>query len=150
MLLDELSSYCKITYNEGDNGSVEVYIEGNKFADEMSYNSLQCKAFQGTDLVDIVWPAFNEESLYSYSEVIATSKNTDIGGLKGLFIARGASTPTYEHADMKEPVPDDYITAQYPDGTGNPEYLRRKNEYDLYTQSVDTSALVNTIANLTN
>lgn len=55
MLLDELSSYCKITYNEGDNGSVEVYIEGNKFADEMSYNSLQCKAFQGTDLVDIVW-----------------------------------------------------------------------------------------------
>ena len=52
MLLDELSSYCKITYNEGDNGSVEVYIEGNKFADEMSYNSLQCKAFQGTDLVD--------------------------------------------------------------------------------------------------
>ena len=52
-----------------------------------------------------------------------------------------------EHADMKEPVPDDYITAQYPDGTGNPEYLRRKNEYDLYTQSVDTSALVNTIAN---
>lgn len=147
MLLDELSSYCKITYNEGDNGSVEVYIEGNKFADEMSYNSLQCKAFQGTDLVDIVWPAFNEESLYSYSEVIATSRNTDIGGLKGLFIARGASTPTYEHADMKEPVPDDYITAQYPDGTGNPEYLRRKNEYDLYTQSVDTSALVNTIAN---
>ena len=131
MLLDELSSYCKITYNEGDNGSVEVYIEGNKFADEMSYNSLQCKAFQGTDLVDIVWPAFNEESLYSYSEVIATSKNTDIGGLKGLFIARGASTPTYEHADMKEPVPDDYITAQYPDGTGNPEYLRRKNEYTV-------------------
>lgn len=141
LLLDELSSYCKITYNEEDSGAVEVFIEGTKFADKFICNKLGTKVFPGTKLSDVVWPGLKDEPLYSYTETISTGKNTDIGGLKGLLIARGSIAPTYLHADATEPTPVDESDPGYED------YLIAKNEYDLYSTSSDTSTLVNTIAN---
>ena len=158
MILDELANYCKITYNEDDNGSVEVYIEGTKFADEFSYNRLATENFQGMDLVNVVWPALNNEPLYSYTETISTAKNTDIGALKGLLVARGHITPTYVDADATEPAPvAEPDAAAYPGGETDPDYIADreayedylvlKNRYDLYQVSAGTSNLVNAIAN---
>lgn len=141
LLLDELSSYCKITYTEDETGSVEVFIEGSKFADKYLCSKLGTEVFPGTGLCNIVWPELNNQPLYSYTETISTGKNTDIGALKGLLIARGSITPTYLNAEAKEPVP-------VPEGDpGYEEYLVEKNAYDLYSASSDTSTLVNTIAN---
>lgn len=155
LLIDELSSYCKISYNEEDTGSMEIYIEGTKFADEYTCNKLGTKPFQGSGLVDVIWPALNEEPVYSYTETIATAKNTDIGALKGLLIARGNITPTYLNADatepavVEEPNPADFATPAEYDAAKEEydNYLVEKNAYDLFTVSSKTSTLVNTIAN---
>lgn len=141
LLLDELSSYCKITYSEDDSGSVEVFIEGTKFADKYYCSRLGTEVFPGTGLSNVVWTALNNEPLYSFTETISTGKNTDIGGLKGLLIARGSITPTYLNADATEPTP---VAEGDP---GYEDYLVAKNEYELYSASSKTSTLVNTIAN---
>lgn len=99
LLLDELSTYCKISYNEDDTGAVSVSIEGVKFADKLGYMEMGLDVFTGTTLVRPTWPALNNENVYSYSEVISTGKNTDIGGLRGLLVARGNIVPTYLDAE---------------------------------------------------
>lgn len=139
-LLDELSSYCKISYDEDSRGVVTVSIEGVQFADELGYTKLGLKGIEGTSFVDVVWPSLNNQSLYNLNRTISTDKNTDIGGLKGLLVARGTITPTY--ADMIKPD-----AADYAGGETDVEYLSALNRYNLYTSSSQTSTIVNTLAN---
>lgn len=101
LLLDELATYCKISYSEDDTGAVSVSIEGVKFADKTGYTEMGLDVFTGTTLVRPVWPSLNNEDVYSYSETISTAKNTDIGSLRGLLTARGSVVPTYQ--DTSDP-----------------------------------------------
>ncbi len=101
LLLDELATYCKISYSEDDTGAVSVSIEGVKFADKTGYTEMGLDVFTGTTLVRPVWPSLNNEDVYSYSETISTAKNTDIGSLRGLLTARGSVVPTYQ--DTNDP-----------------------------------------------
>lgn len=140
LLLDELSSYCKISYKEDDTGSVEVLVEGVQFVDNLNVNYMGTALIEGTDLVNPVWPAMESQSVYNLGTTISTSTNTDVGGLKGLLVARGSVTPTY--ANMTAPD-----AADYAGGSTDPDYLSALNLYNLYTTSSQTSTLVNTIAN---
>ena len=139
-LLDELSSYCKISYKEQTNGVVEVSIEGVQFADELYVNKIGLEKMDGSDFMQPVWTHMNHQPLYYMDTTISTEKNTDIGALKGLFIARGSVSPTV--VTMTEPNP-----AMYPMGTADPDYINAVKEHELYLDCVDKSALVNTMAN---
>ena len=147
LLLDELSSYCKITVNEEDSGAVSVMMEGVMFANQLGYTKMGLEQIPGTTFVNPIWPALDNQSVYNFKGTISTALNTDIGGLKGLLVARGLMTPTYENVDAPEPDVADYMTAEYPTGEDNPKYISAMNEYEQYTLSKDTSTLVNVIAN---
>ena len=140
LLLDELASYCKISYKEQENGVVEVSIEGTQFADELYVNEVGLKKVDGSDFYEPVWTHMNETPLYNVDGTISTERNTDIGGLKGLYIARGNVTPTV--VSMTEPDP-----ANYPLGTADPDYINAVKEHENYVKTSDTSVLVNTMAN---
>ncbi len=140
LLLDELSSYCKISYSEDANGVVEVSVEGVPFVDDLSVNYMGYELIDGTTFVTPVWTGLANQSVYNLSFPISTEDNTDIGGLKGLLIARGTITPTA--ASMIEPDPADYA-----DGENDQDYIDALSEYKRYTECSGTSIIVNTMAN---
>ena len=140
VLLDELSSYVKISYKEQVNGVVEVSIEGVQFADELYVNELSLQKIEGSDFYEPVWAHMNNNPLYSVEGTISTEKNTDIGSLKGLLIARGHVTPTV--SSMTAPDP-----SFYPLGENDPDYITAVKEHEWYVKTSKTSTLVNTMAN---
>lgn len=140
VLLDELSSYVKMSYKEQVNGVVEVSIEGVQFADELYVNELSLQKIEGSDFYEPVWAHMNNNPLYYVDGTISTERNTDIGSLKGLLIARGHVTPTV--SSMTAPDP-----SYYPLGEADPDYITAVKEHEWYVKTSDTSVLVNTMAN---
>lgn len=140
LLLDELSTYCKISYKEDTNGIVEVSVEGVPFADEFSVNYMGVQLIEGDNFAKPVWTQLQDQPVYTLTADISTEDNTDIGGLKGLLVARGELIPTA--GSMVEPDP-----ADYPGGTADQEYIDSLAEYERYMSCYDTSAVVNTMAN---
>lgn len=105
-LLDELSKYCRISYKEDSNGVVEVSVEGVHFVDDLSVNYMGCEKIEGSNFAKPVWRGMTDQPVYNLNTTISTEDNTDIGGLKGLLVARGTLSPTA--ASMVEPDPADY------------------------------------------
>lgn len=140
MLLDELASYVKISYTEDSNGVVEVSIEGTQFCDNLYVNELGLKQIEGSEFLEPVWTHMNEHPLYNVEATVSIEKNTDIGGLKGLFFSRGNVTPTV--VSMTMPMPENY-----PLGASDPDYLNAVKEHEMYLKTCNTSVLVNTMAN---
>lgn len=141
LLLDELSSYCKISYKEDALGVVEVSVEGVPFVDELSVCYMGYRQIEGTDLVEPIWPELTDQPVYNLNGTISTEKNTDIGMLKGLLAARGSINPTV--SSMVEPNPTDYTL-----GENDPDYISKLDEYNRFLTSQKTSTIVNTMANL--
>lgn len=110
LLLDELSGYVKIDYSEDANHVVTVMMEGNFFCDGLSVSHLGLKTIEGTSFYVPVWSEMKDTPLYNMELTMSTSKNTDIGSLKGLLAARGTISPTY--ANMTPPA---QVVTQKPD-----------------------------------
>ena len=140
LLIDELSSYCRISYSEDSNGVVEVMVEGVPFVDDLSVNYMGYELIEGSDFARPVWTGMANQPVYNLSSSISTENNTDIGGLKGLLIARGTTSPTA--ASMIEPDPADYA-----DGENDQDYIDALAEYNRYKECCGTSIVVNTMAN---
>ena len=140
LLLDELSSYCKIQYSEDNRGVVEVSVEGVPFVDELSVSYMGTELITESNFVRPVWAFMDNQPVYALTAEISTEANTDIGGLKGLLAARGEISPTC--SDMAEPNP-----ADYPNGAADSGYIEAMNRYALYTKSSNYSIVVNTMAN---
>lgn len=140
LLLDELSSYCKIQYSEDNRGVVEVSVEGVPFVDELSVSYMGTELITESNFVRPVWAFMDNQPVYALTAEISTEANTDIGGLKGLLAARGEISPTC--SDMTEPNP-----ADYPNGAADSGYIEAMNRYALYTKSSNYSVVVNTMAN---
>lgn len=140
MLLDELSSYCKIHYSEDNRGVVEVSVEGVPFVDELSVSYMGTELIEESNFYRPVWAFMDNQPVYALTAEISTEANTDIGGLKGLLVARGEISATY--ADMEEPNP-----ANFPNGAADEQYLEAVSRHELYMRSVDKSPIVNAMAN---
>ncbi|MCR5775662.1 MAG: flagellar hook-associated protein FlgK [Lachnospiraceae bacterium] len=113
LLLDNLSAYGKITYEEQYSGIVTVQFEGADFVtqdyvNEMGYmtgteyNERYAEDIaNGTRLAyDVnfhvpVWPKLSNQEVFSTTEEISSDKNTDIGALKALVHLRGNQKGTY-------------------------------------------------------
>lgn len=139
-LLDELSKYCRISYKEDSNGVVEVSVEGVHFVDDLSVNYMGCEKIEGSNFAKPVWRGMADQPVYNLNTTISTEDNTDIGGLKGLLVARGTLSPTA--ASMVEPDPADYAG-----GVNDQDYKDALSEYNRYKECCDTSIIVNTLAN---
>ena len=151
LLLDELSEYVKIDYQEDSRGIVMVMVEGNFFCDNLSVSKFGLDIIEGTDFYVPVWTAMQNKPLYNMEITMSTEKNTDIGSLKGLMAARGNISPTY--ANMTEPAPKitdkpertDYATDEAYEAAV--EAYTAYRDYVSYKECEDYSIMARTIAN---
>ncbi len=99
-LLDELSTYCSISYSEDNNGVVTVEIEGTEFVTESYYNEIALYYDKATGFKTPYWPQLSDEAAGKYTNVfnlnnISAENNNDVGELKALLLARGDSFANY-------------------------------------------------------
>ncbi|MCR5356028.1 MAG: flagellar hook-associated protein FlgK [Lachnospiraceae bacterium] len=130
LLMDELSKYVKYDYTINADGVVEIRIEGEAFVSrgkgepfEMGYTQDNATGFYTP-----TWPWAQNQPVYDCSLEVSTAKNSNIGELKSLVLARGDRRANYSD-----------ITSEYTDpATGN--------VVDLYNNgSSDKMATANSI-----
>ncbi len=138
--LDELGGLVKFSYEENKVGMVTISIEGVPFVTETGVNHMAAKQLDGandSELVTPVWEYLDDAKVYNLQVPVYTSKNTDIGGLKGILLARGNSL-----ADYKD-IPD---KSQYTDAAGVLDEAAYNKALDEYARLVEPSSIKTVMA----
>ncbi len=96
-LMDELAKYCKYDYSYTLDGVVEIRVEGQSFVVrgkgepfEMGYTKDNATGFYTP-----VWPWAKDQPVFDCSQEVSTAKNSNIGELKSLLLARGDRRANY-------------------------------------------------------
>lgn len=149
--LDELAGLIKIDYTEDTNGIVSVRAENVPLVGESVVYEMGYKTDEDTGFVTPTWSDFMDMDVYDMSAEISTTKNTDIGKLKGLILQRG--TKTTDYSDI--PVKEDYLDSAGNWATGSwtvdgVTYTDGESAYtaqtDYYNNNILVSGLMNTLA----
>ncbi len=100
-LMDELAKYVSYDYTTNSDGVVEIRIEGEAFVARgknqpfyMGYTR-----DEGTGFYTPTWPWADDQPVFDCSQEISTAKNTNIGELKSLVLARGDRRANYTDVD---------------------------------------------------
>lgn len=142
--LDELSGLVKFSYEENKVGLVTISIEGVPFVTETGVNHMSAKQLDGTndsELVTPVWEYLDDAKVYNLQVPVYTSKNTDIGGLKGVLLARGNSIADYKDIPDKNQFTD--ATGAFIDTDAEAAY---NAELDEYRRLVEPSSIKTVMA----
>lgn len=139
LLLDELSQYINVTWREEVDHQVTVIAEQTPFVtnnvvfhmstmpqvellkrqlakeygddpDALERASDEAeKICNGAVMLVPVWPTYGDAEVFNFDMLPSTKANTDIGGLKGLILARGTRVGRYSDIPIK-PREEDYET----------------------------------------
>ncbi|MBE5918671.1 MAG: flagellar hook-associated protein FlgK [Pseudobutyrivibrio ruminis] len=148
LLLDELSGMVKISYNEDHTGVVHVEIEGVEFIDDINYYPIETLEDKRTKYVTPYWPQLSEivseddESLNKYYMVfdttnVAADKNTDIGEIKAMLLARGTGWSTYR--DFYDEEGNGLTSEDYKKGIANSIMMNSEAELDTLFHEMVTA-----------
>ena len=107
LLLDKLSGMVKMSYREDYTGVVHVEIEGVEFIDDVNFYQVGILTDKRTNYVTAYWPQLSDivseddESLNTYYPIFDTTnvdaeRDTDIGEIKALLLARGDTWTNYQ------------------------------------------------------
>ena len=148
LLLDELSGMVKISYSEDHTGVVHVEIEGVEFIDDVNFYKVGTLENKRTGFVTPYWPQLSkivsedDESLNTYYEMfdttnVAADKNTDIGEIKALLLARGTGWSNYLGFYDEEGNP--ISTEDYEKGISNSIMMNSEAELDTLFHQLATT-----------
>lgn len=112
-LIDELSSMGYIDVREDADGNALIRLEGKDFVKADSYNEICLYADKETGFYTPYWKQLAETNivngieevniegaeLFSMQQIISTDRNTDIGALKAMLVARGDRRATHKDLD---------------------------------------------------
>jgi len=141
LLLDELSSLIKTEYVEESNGMVRVRTEGVVLVDNIGVNHMGYElldADKGSDYYTPVWPFLDNRKVFNLEVEISTPRDNDVGGLKGLLLARGNCAANYTDIPNK-----DDPKYQLKDDNGNFIY---EEDLDVYKRLVEPSIIKTVMA----
>lgn len=172
LLLDELGEYVNITYREGKNGQVSVLVEQMPFVtegtvfhmsttpqvelltkqltkeyggDEEAYEKAKSEAERicnSTNMLVPVWPIYGDREVFNFDRVPETKNNTDIGGLKGLILARGTRVGKYSDLPIK-PSEADFTEDDYFDEDAYKLAMANYQlEVDKYNSEIEPSVIM--------
>lgn len=167
-LLDELGQMIGITYRENADGRVTVNAEGMPFVTEdvsMHMGTMTVtqrrrmemgeEAFledeegmnKNSEMLVPVWDAYGFSEVYDLSNVPQSVDNTDVGGLKGLLLARG--TKVGKFTDI--PIAPEQDAYKDEDGVLDEDAFQAAMiEYDEkvkeYNRAIDPSIIMSTQA----
>lgn len=142
LLLDELSGLAKISYSEDANGIVKVEIESVEFVDEVRSHPIQLYKDKRTGFVTPYWSDLSSPSTDDYYKVFKTDnvsadKNTDIGEVKALILARGENWSSYLDFYSED---GDYLTSgTYENGIANSIMMNSEAELDTLIHQMVTT-----------
>lgn len=135
--LDELSTYAKVDFSEGVDGTVRVKLEDVEFLDEVHVYEIKGITDEITGFVTPIWPQLSDiergryTEMFNFSVDISPELNTDIGTLKALVLARGDKIANY--TDVAG------LTAkEYNDGAGMSTMLSAQAELDQFMHLIVT------------
>ena len=147
LLLDELSGLVKMSYSEDNGGVVHVEIEGVEFIDEIRYYEVGILTNKRTGYVTPYWPQLseldheNEEDNVYYpvfdTTNVSAEKNSDIGEIKSLIMARGTGWSTY--LDFYDENGDYIDSDTYENGIANSIMMNSEAELDTLIHQLVTT-----------
>lgn len=140
-ILDELATMAKMTYSEDAYGSVTVSIEGVSFVGEGYVNRMATVEDAQTGFYTPVWENDNNAEVFDLKQTISSDRDTDIGSMKAILLARGDRRGTCQDIP-KEPAATDYAT----DAAYQAAKLQYENDLKDYNTNVSPSLLVNVMA----
>ncbi len=110
LLIDKLSGYANISYDEDIEGVVTVKIEGAQFIVRDRVYEMGTEMDPGTGFYTPIWPQSEDTPVFDLSRPISSDLDTDIGKLKALVLARGDHAANYsDFQDKKDPVTNEVI-----------------------------------------
>ena len=140
--LDELSQYITFETNEQPDGTVMIYSEGGYLLDAVNQYFLTTKYESDTSkLLKPVWET--GENYYRYDSLEYSSENnTDVGGLRGLLVARGSYAATYVNVPQK-PKEEDYKNGGVLDVNAYNRAMDQFNDdLEVYNKTIGASVVM--------
>ena len=140
--LDELSQYIQFEINEEPDGTIEIYSEGNYLLDTVRQYFLTTEyESPSSRLLKPVWENggdYFQRSGLAYS----TENKTDVGGLRGIMVARGNYAATYVNVPQK-PEEDDFKVNRVLDTENyNRAMSRFRDDLEVYNDSIGASVVM--------
>ena len=140
--LDELSQYITFETNEQPDGTIMIYSEGGYLLDAVNQYFLTTKYESDTSkLLKPVWET--GENYYRYDSLEYSSENnTDVGGLRGLLVARGSYAATYVNVPQK-PKEEDYKNGGVLDVNAYNRAMDQFNDdLEVYNKTIGASVVM--------
>lgn len=102
-LLDELGQMIKISYRETPSGCVTVMAEEVQFITEDRINYMGLTTVnESSSMLKPVWAGLGNMDVFDLSQTPNLAKDTDIGALKGLLMARGDRQGKYTDIPVRK------------------------------------------------
>lgn len=140
-ILDELGRLCKINYTEDAYGTVSVQIEGTDFVKGGTCYEIGLQTDETTGFYTPFWPQNAEYTImqdgtrsydithakvFDLDQIVSSTIDTDIGGLKAMLLARG------DHRANYSDIETDY------DGISQSIVMNIQAEFDQLIHNVAT------------
>lgn len=141
-LLDELGKYITYETNEQPDGTIMIYSEGGYLLDAVNQYELTTVYESATSkLLKPVWAT--GENYYRYDSLeYSSSNNTDVGGLRGIMVARGNYAATYVNVPQK-PVEDDFKVGGVLDTDAyNRAVSQFNDDLEVYNKTIGASVVM--------
>ncbi len=137
LLLDELAKYTYYTYNESNNGQVNVLIQNAPLVLEGISYHMDCEKINpSTHMYKPVWRDNGCGDVYDLESAYSTPKKTDTGSLLGILTARGSDNANYTDMPIS-PKREDYATqTDYDAAVG-----KYKDEVEKFNNTTGNSIL---------
>lgn len=142
-LLDELSGLMNIEYKEDIDGAVMIKAEGHQLVNRSHVFKMNLYQDPDNGFYTPYWkddagtitlengktiPDLSNSSVYDLTQTISTEKNTDVGGIKAMMLARGDHRADYTDLDAKT----------YNETISNSVIMNIQAEFDQLIHSVVT------------
>lgn len=140
--LDELSQYIQFEINEEPDGTIEIYSEGNYLLDTVRQYFLTTEyESPSSRLLKPVWENggdYFQRSGLAYS----TENKTDVGGLRGIMVARGNYAATYVNVPQKPEEDDFKVNGVLDTENYNRAMSRFRDDLEVYNDSIGASVVM--------
>ena len=137
-LLDELSDYINIDYEELVDGVVLVKAEGEYFVNRSHTNPMDLYMDKVTGFLTPVWPhlakdgePIQDHPVFDFSRGIKSGNNSDVGSLKAMILLRGDKPANYTDIDG-------LTSDEYTEGLQMRTMMNAQAELDQYIHNMVT------------
>lgn len=167
LLLDQLAGYGNISYQEDSAGIVTVQFNNTDFITQGRVFEMELMTDEDTGYVTPYWkqniiyttdesgrkvPDYDAARVFDLTEEISTKRDTDVGSLRALLLARGDHAADYTDLDVsicsqrkldalgitKEEYNEEYGLKYYNDYIANSSIMNIQGEFDNIVHSVVT------------